>query len=135
MTTLDDIFGNNDDSNDKPDLLDSLQTTPSESVAEQTDSDVLRPEHVEGTNLADYIDAMRKGTAFLFSGKGYKVFKTLLRQENYKAAPTELDGEAWLRAVWTAEGQPDIQVQYKHPLYTNSTGYEVRGKRVTINAW
>jgi len=129
MTTIDNLlFGSDDDS---PSLLEGIVDTPTP----KAESDVLRPEHVEGTDLSDYIEAMRKGTAFLFSGKGYKVFKVLLRGLNYEAAVTELDGKAWMKAVWTADGQPDIQVEYKHPLYTNKTGYQVRGKRVTINAW
>lgn len=131
MQSIEDmLFGSGDDN---ADLLDGVVDTPSEAPA--TTTDTLRPKDVEGTNLADYIEAMRKGTAFLFSGKGYKVFKSLLRQQDYVAAATEKDGEAWLKAVWTAEDQPDIQVEYKVPLYTNKTGYEVRGKRVTINAW
>ncbi len=130
MQSIEDmLLGNNDDSN----LLDGVVDTPTETPKATTD--VLRPEDVEGTSLSYHIKVMREGAALLFSGKGYKAFKTLLREQNYKAAVSEQDGDAWVRAIWTADGQPDVQVEYKVPLYTNKTGYEVRGKRVTINAW
>lgn len=127
------LFGSDDNSDDDANLLDGVVETPTKTPA--TTTDVLRPNDVEGTNLSDYIEAMRKGTAFLFSGKGYKVFKSLLREHEYKAVVSEKDGDAWVRAVWSADDQPDVQVEYRVPLYTNKTGYEVRGKRVTINAW
>jgi len=130
MTTINNLlFGSGDDNN----LLDGVVETPTETPKATTD--VLRPEDVEGTSLSYYIKAMREGSALLFSGKGYKAFKALLREGNYKAAVSEQDGDAWVRAIWTADDQPDVQVEYKVPLYTNKTGYEVRGKRVTINAW
>ena len=130
MQSIEDmLFGNDDDNN----LLDGVVDTPTETPKVSTD--VLRPKDVEETSLSDYIKAMREGAALLFSGKGYKAFKSLLREQNYKAAVSEQNGDAWVRAIWTANDQPDVQVEYQVPLYTNKAGYEVRGKRVTINAW
>lgn len=135
MPTIEEMLFGSDDNNNNDDtnLLDGVVETPTETPKVTTN--VLRPDDVEGTSLNDYIEAMRKGTAFLFSGKGYKVFKSLLREHDYKAAVSEQDGDAWVRAIWTADGKPDVQVEYRVPLYTNSAGYEVRGKRATINAW
>ena len=119
------------------DFLDSLIPEGAPVVSDTVNpDDILRLADVKDQDLKWFISQMANGNALLFYGKAYKLFKRLLSDEHgYKAEMIKEDEKAWLESRWVSKDNPDIHVDYRFLLYKNDKGYDVTGKRVTLDGW
>ena len=115
-------------------VLDSLLDDTASDVVNP--DDILRVNDVKDKSLKWFIDQMANGNALLFYGRAYKLFKRMLSDDNnYKAEMIREDERAWLESRWVSQGNPDIHVDFRVPLYENDKGFTVTGKRVTLDGW
>lgn len=99
------------------------------------DTDVKNVEFVRNADINDIVVEIGE-RGLLLRNSGYKILKRRLSDElNMTNQALEVDPETgyYIKSKWSIEGaEAGIVVDYRVPLYTNSQGREVRGKKLSI---
>jgi len=104
---------------------------------------VVRKDEVEGNVKALLHEANGRKNGLFFANGAYTVLKGELRahdltNEVISTEMVEVKGkvqELYKVSEWTSENsRVKVVVEYRQPMYVNSLGTQVRGKRIRIQA-
>ena len=100
---------------------------------------VVRKAEVEGNVKALLHEASTRKNGLFFANSAYTALKSELRAHDLtnEVVSTEMvDGEELYKvSEWTSDSsRVKVVVEYRQPLYVNSLGNQVRGKRIRISA-
>lgn len=97
--------------------------------------EVMNAKDAADTDIMVIFEKIASADGLHVRGSGYKALKKRFR-ENMKNHAVDVDSETGYYNVseWRPNDGSDvaIRVDYRVPLYTNSNGFEVKGKRLSI---
>lgn len=98
--------------------------------------DVKRKPYAVKTDLTEVLAEMSgSDDGLLFGNAAYKALCKKMRDAGMENNPTDIDPSTGYYNVseWSLAGATaKVQVSYRVPMYTNSNGYLVKGKRLRL---
>ena len=97
---------------------------------------VVRVGEVEGNVKALLHEANGRKNGLFFANSAYRALKGELKASGLTNEPTSVDGEGLYKvSEWTTpNSRVKVTVEYRQPMYVNSLGRQVNGKRIRISA-